>query len=116
MKPESIVQREVRKYLTVLGLTSVAVPNGSHLAGDKLARIKQTAAMKADGMLPGFPDLIVLGSHGRTGYLEVKSPKGRLSQAQQNVTKMLDRMGHQVAVVRSVDETRDALKAWGWLG
>lgn len=116
MKPESIVQREVRKYLTKLGLTSVSVPNGSHLAGDKLARIKQINAMKADGMLPGFPDLMVLGSHGRTGYLEVKTPNGTVSQAQANVKAMLERMGHNVAVVRGVDDTRDALKAWGWLG
>lgn len=116
MKPESVIQRDVRKYLTKLGLTSVAVPNGSHLAGDKLARIKQVAAMKADGMLPGFPDLMVLGSHGRTGYLEVKTPKGTVSQAQANVKVMLERMGHKVAVVRSVDDTREALKTWGWLG
>lgn len=116
MKPESKVQREVRTYLTKLGLTSVSVPNGSHLAGDRLARIKQIAAMKADGMLPGFPDLIVLGSHGRTGYLEVKTPKGTVSQAQQNVRSMLERMGHNVDVVRSVDDTREALKKWGWLG
>lgn len=116
MKPESLIQRDVRKYLTVLGLTSVSVPNGSHLAGDKLARIKQTAAMKADGMLPGMPDLLVLGSHGRTGFIEVKTPKGSVTQAQQNVQSMLTRMGHQVAVVRSVDEARDALKTWGWIG
>lgn len=116
MKPESQVQRDVRKYLTKLGLTSVSVPNGSHLAGDKLARIKQTAAMKADGMLPGFPDLIVLGSNGRCGYLEIKTPKGVVSQAQRNVQSMLDRMGHNVAVVRGVDDTRDALTIWGWIG
>jgi hypothetical protein len=116
MKPESVIQRQIRQYLTVLGLSSMSVPNGSHLAGDRLARIKQMAAMKADGFMNGWPDLQVIHTHGRIGFLEVKTPRGSCSQAQLNVHKRLTRMGHQVAVVRSVEETRDALKHWGWLG
>ncbi len=115
MKPESVIQRDVRKYLTVLGLTTVSVPNGSHLAGDRMARIRQMAAMKADGLMPGWPDLQVLGQHAKIGFLEIKTPKGTLTQAQTNVQAMLARMGHHVAVVRSVDDTREALRSWGWL-
>lgn len=114
MKQESVIQRQVRQYLAMRGYEAVAVPNGAHLAGDRVARFKQNAAMKADGMKPGFPDLIVLGKGGRTGFIEIKTPKGSMSQAQKNCRAELERDCHKYALVRDVGEVEQVLLQWGW--
>jgi CheY-like chemotaxis protein len=113
MKPESIVQRAVIKRLNALGYVAASVPNGSVLAGDRLARVRQMASMKADGLMVGFPDLIVIGK-GRVGFMEVKTPEGKISPAQNMVRKILEDKGQPWACVRSQDEVVDALKQWGW--
>ena len=51
MKPESVIQIAVRQQLKAYGFESVAVPNGSVLAGNPAARARQTNAMKRDGMV-----------------------------------------------------------------
>lgn len=67
---------------------------------------------KAMGVLPGFPDLLIYT--GEQGYcLEVKTPKGRLSEAQKDVKERLERQALPYAVVRSVEDTRAALAEWG---
>lgn len=67
---------------------------------------------KAMGVLPGFPDLLIYT--GERGYcLEVKTPKGRLSEAQKDVKERLERQALPYAVVRSVEDTRAALAEWG---
>ncbi len=113
MRPESVIQRAVIKRLAAKGYVAVSVPNGSWLAGDKLQRIKQMAAMKADGLLVGFPDLIVIGTN-RIGFMEVKTDKGKVSPAQTMVRKILEDKGHNYAVVRSQDDAIEALSLWGW--
>ena len=114
MKPESQIQRQVRQYLAKRGYDAVAVPNGAHLAGDRMARIRQVASMKADGMKPGFPDLVILGRDSRVGFMEIKTPKGVLTQEQRNCRAELERDGHKYALVRSVEDAQAALVAWGW--
>lgn len=114
MKPESAIQRAVIKRLTALGYIAASVPNGSVLAGDKMARVRQMASMKADGLMVGFADLVVLGSRGRVAFLEVKTPEGKLSPAQNMFRKIVEDKGHNYSVVRSHEELPDILKAWGW--
>lgn len=80
------------------------------LAGAAVQR--QIAKAKSLGMVPGWPDLEVLTVHGPL-FLEVKSPGGRLTDAQQDVHDRMRALGYRVAVVRGVDEARAALAAWG---
>lgn len=115
MKPESILQRAICAYLEGLGLFPVASANGAHLAGDSVSRSRQMNAMKADRMRVGFPDLTVLGAKGRIGFLEVKTPKGTVQESQRRMMSQLEALDHQTAIVRSIDDTREALKTWGWL-
>ena len=115
MKPESLLQRAICGYLEGLGLFPVASANGAHLAGDKVARFKQMATMKADRVRAGFPDLTVLGTNGRIGFLEVKTPSGTVQDSQRRMIEQLGVLGHQAAIVRSKDDARDALIEWGWL-
>lgn len=70
------------------------------------------AKLKALGTMAGIPDLcmIVLG---KVYFLEVKSQSGKPSTEQVAVFNALEQSGAYVAVARSVDEARDALRRWG---
>lgn len=113
--PESAIQREIRRQLGMCGFDTVHVPNGSKLAGTDEQRAKQARNLKADGMVPGFPDLLVYASDGRIGHIEVKAPKGVMSDRQKAVKRWLEKIGHNYAICHSVGEAIDAVKAWGWL-
>ena len=66
---------------------------------------------KAMGQLPGWPDLQVITFVGSL-FFEVKAKTGRVSTTQAFMHTELRRMGCRVAVVRSIDDVRDALIEW----
>lgn len=111
---EKHVQRAVIDYLHARGITTAHVPNGSVLAGDARARAMQVSALKANGMRPGFPDLIAIASGGRCGFIEVKREGEKLGEAQVHWAGALEHLGHKHAVVRSVDDVIETLERWGW--
>lgn len=114
---EAEIQMQIRSYLAAVGIDSIHIPNGSHLAGDKIARVKQANALKRAGIMPGISDLILLDRRfvSRVGFLEVKSEKGRLSLAQEGFADLCEKVWSlPFAVVRSVADTQVALAAWGW--
>lgn len=94
-------------------------PNGAHLAGGAASRFKQAGALLGDGMLRGFPDLILLWAPGTGCLLEIKRPKtGKLSDAQKAVHSRLEEIRWPVAVVTSVQQAFDYLRECGapWSG
>lgn len=77
-----------------------AVPNGGY-------RTPATAAkIKAEGALPGVSDLILLIARG--GYhgllIEMKTDKGRQSEAQREWQRKIEADGYKYVVVRSIEE------------
>lgn len=85
-----------------------AIPNGG-------ARSKRTAGrMKAEGVLAGVPDLCLPVS--RRGYhalyIEMKSPKGRLSSVQKAMIKNLRDSGYAVEVARSWVEASQIIERY----
>lgn len=77
-----------------------AVPNGGY-------RTPATAAkIKAEGALPGVSDLILLIARG--GYhgllIELKTDKGRQSEAQREWQDLIEADGYKYVVVRSIEE------------
>lgn len=113
--PESAIQHQVRTYLAALGIDAIHVPNGTHLAGDKVARIKQSNALKRAGVLPGMADLILFDRRvRRVGFMEVKVAAGRLSPAQERFADLAAVWGWPFAVVRSANDAQAALAEWGW--
>lgn len=111
---EKVVQQSVIAFLHGRGITTAHVPNGSVLAGDAKARAMQVNALKKNGMRVGFPDLICLASGGRTGFMEVKREGEKLSENQIHWAGALEHLGHNFAVVRSVEDARETLEQWGW--
>lgn len=106
---ERSIQIAIKNHLIFHGVVCVHVPNAGKrsLAGGRIA--------KAEGLHPGFPDLILLRGGGLVGFLEVKAADGRLSPAQVDCHAMLRRLGQPLEVVRSQDEALAAVKAWGWV-
>ena len=89
-----------------------AIPNGG-------ARSKATAGkLKAEGVVPGVADLILLKPHFRQGVyfsgmipldayglcIEMKTPKGRQSPEQKAWQAKVEEMGYKYAVCHSLDE------------
>ena len=114
MRPETALQRQLRQYLAHRGFHSVHVPNGAVLGGDSVKRAIQMANLKRDGLMIGFPDLLVYASGGRIGHIEVKTTKGRHEPSQIAVQCWLEGLAHHYAVCRSIDDVAAALEAWGW--
>lgn len=67
---------------------------------------------KSMGQKAGFPDLIVL-PYANVGafFIEVKAPKGRVSESQDEMHGRMERLGYKVCVARSIDDVRDFMRA-----
>jgi len=115
MRPETLLQRELRSTIAKLGFRSVAVPNGSVLAGDRRQRSIQMASLKRDGLTPGFPDLIVFGRAGLIGFIEVKVEGNYQQASQKECQRWLTEFGQRYAVCRSSLDVMDTFKDWGWI-
>ena len=114
---ERPVQRGAIRLLAMQGIEAVHVPNGVRFTGDKLSRIKQAAAFKADGLRAGFPDLIVFGKRpGEVGFIEVKREIGNDLDAEQVVWRdMLRARGYSWAMIRQPEEALAIVRKWGWI-
>lgn len=93
-----------------------AVPNGGNRPdiitknGRKFSL--EGARLKAEGVRPGVADLMILWG-GRLICLEVKTAKGRQSEAQKAWEQHITTCGALYRVVRSVDEVKDFLDMVG---
>ena len=112
--PEAKIQVAIVRWLRAVMPQAIIVhvPNehGKRGKAGMLAAQRQ----KTMGALSGCPDLIVF-PYASTGVfaLEVKSAKGRVSSAQEQVHIMLRDRGYAVGVVRSIDDVRAFLQEHG---
>ena len=85
-----------------------AVPNGG-----KRSRI-QACILKGEGVRAGVPDLFLAvargGYHGL--FLELKTEKGRISEAQLEMHARLAKQRYFVAVPRSVGEALEVIQQY----
>jgi hypothetical protein len=115
---ERPVQRGAIRLLAMQGIEAVHVPNGVRFTGDKLARIKQAAAFKADGLRAGFPDLILFNRKMtlQVGFIEVKREIGNdLSEDQEIWRDDLRAWGFPWAMIRQPEEALTVVREWGWI-
>ncbi|VXC63180.1 VRR-NUC domain-containing protein [Sphingomonas sp. AX6] len=118
--PTGLLERAVQRAL-ITGFAyqrcyAVHTPNGAHLAGDAIRRARQVAALKKDGVSPGFPDLTVLDhAQLRVGFVEVKR-EGRTDLDPEQVwwRDELHRLGYPWALANTPDAATGILRGWGW--
>lgn len=108
---EDALQVAVIQYLRVTLSPSVLfwhTPNG----GKRNAR--EAGRLKAMGVLPGVPDIILTwNSFGRPFIMgiELKSKDGRHTDNQKDIAQKLNAMGWYVVTARSIDEVQTYLTA-----
>ena len=102
---ESLLQSSIVQSLSLHRIYCLMIPND---AAGKISP-KQAGRLKSMGLRAGASDLLVI-LPGRVIFMEVKTPTGRQSPAQKNFQSIVEGLGHQYALVRSVDE---ALAACG---
>jgi len=108
--PEDGIQKAIVSYMHMAaapGVFIAAIPNGglrSHL---------EAKIMKGLGVRAGVADLFVVGPGAKVYFVEVKAPKGRLSEHQIAFQDWC--LKHQVphAVVRSLDEAIEFFRRHG---
>jgi hypothetical protein len=86
-----------------------AIPNQAN------RHISNAVKMKAEGVRAGVPDLCFIMPEGRAAWVEMKTPKGSLSQPQREFRDRCMRLGHPWAMCRSVDEALKVLTEWDLL-
>lgn len=85
------------------GVLIFHIPNG----GKRNAR--EAAMFKAEGVVPGIPDLFLAeGRHGFHGlFIEMKAGRNRPTPEQADAMQMLNASGYLCAVCRSFEEFKE---------
>ncbi len=82
---------------------------------DRPDRVPPDGHRPVPGLPPGAPDLLLLGSQGRTACLKIKTQAARLSRDQAAFADLCRARDVPFAVVRSPGEARAALVRFGLL-
>jgi hypothetical protein len=110
-RTEQTIQAAIFQHLACRGASGVYafhVPNGG-------ARSPiEGAILKGLGVRAGVPDVIAVRD-GRTYALEIKSPGGRLTAAQNAAHAALRAAGATVETTFSLDDALTVLEGWGLL-
>lgn len=114
-----LLRDKIRDYPEVHPLF-FAVPNGAHLAGNRMQRARKMAIMKSEGLTPGVADTLLLS--GRGGYmglaLEFKTwdrkneKDGGLSESQAEFLRAARMEGYHVAVAYGVDDAIEIVQSY----
>lgn len=96
MKPEAQIQKAIKDLLVQVGFIVWDTSQGYR---------KERGGTRTS---PGIPDLIACGQ-GHTLFVEVKTPKGKLTIYQEFFRQHWTENGGTSLVWRSVDD------AWGWM-
>jgi hypothetical protein len=108
MRAEDGIQKTIVAWLeaAVPGVFVFAIPNAARRGPG------QRAGNAVPGLRKGMPDLAFLVD-GHAWFVEVKTPDGWLSEVQRDCHVDLKEVGHDVAIVTSIEDMREALAAWG---
>ncbi len=111
--PEAQLQRTVIAHLKARGIKGLIY----HSIPNEARRTPATAArLKAQGMLPGVADLILVAPGGKAHYLELKAPKGKLSDDQEAFFAACCQSDISYNVAWEIDTALYILDNWGLLG
>lgn len=113
------VPKEHVLHITVARLLDRYLADGweyTHCPAGELRTLKTAAKLKAMGVKPGWPDLILVSPEGIFHGLELKrTGRGRLSENQEAFHARAAGRGWKVTVVDSYEAALAVLSAWGAL-
>lgn len=107
--PEDMVHRTVLTWIRKVAPQCLVFHPANGGSRNRVEAIK----LKSLGVVPGVPDLIIFGPGGKAYCLEVKAEKGTLQPTQKAFRLNLIVLGIPWALVRSVDDAREAFAQWG---
>ena len=110
------VQSEIPIHVSILEYLRAVLPSDAiiaHVPNGGARDARTGALMKRLGAVAGMPDLICFLPGGKFVAFEVKGPSGYASKVQRELWTRFKVLGFPLALVRSVEETRNALKALG---
>ena len=73
---------------------------------------REAGRLKAKGVRPGWPDIEIMWQR-RAHFIELKAPKGLLSDNQIDTHLALKQAGALIATCRCVEEVEGTLRGWG---
>jgi hypothetical protein len=97
-----------RMYYAAPAVKVVAIPNAARRTRWEASRAKK------EGLATGFPDIMCIGPDGLVAYIEFKSAKGTVSEAQREWIDLLRRYTFPATVARSADEALAFLREAGF--
>lgn len=110
MNPEEQIHRSIATYLRIKHPAILFY----HPANGEKRGIQAAVRLKAMGVVPGVPDLVLIMPDGTHGYMEIK-PEGKyLSPVQKTFHAELRNRNVLVATVRSLDDVAETLREWGY--
>ena len=81
--------------------------------GTLVAAIPNARAFGQPGLTKGLPDLICIGPEIGVAFLELKTPKGRISKHQAAFIDLCHSTNIHATVARGIDEAVTTLERWG---
>lgn len=97
-KQEHYIQVDIHKLLNYEGIFHFAVPNGG------ARNLKVAAALKAEGVLAGVSDLVLVLPN-RIVFVEIKNGKdGRQSENQKLFEENVKKLGFEYVIWRSLND------------
>lgn len=102
---------EDRLQISVAGYLDLALPVGAvyfHIPNGGSRHVREAAKLKRMGVKPGVPDICIVW-RGRSIFIELKTPTGRVSPVQRDMAQALTLAGAVVVTCRSVDEVSEFL-------
>ena len=115
-KSRKIARRsdETAIHIAIVDYLRLVLPDALvfHPANGGLRSKREAAELKRMGVLAGVFDIIIIRGDGLY-FLEVKSPKGVLSDPQKAFGAALDAAGIPWMIVRTIEDARRALSLFG---
>jgi hypothetical protein len=84
-----------------------------HIPNGGLRLRSEAGKLKRMGVQAGMPDIAVVYPFGQILFIELKAPKGILSDAQKAVHATIDATGAEIYVCKSLDDVQQALERAG---
>lgn len=104
--PESRLQKAIVQHLLFSGAFFHSIPN------QRQCSVQEHARLKAEGLRKGVADLLIVVD-GKAHYMECKSEKGVLSDAQFEFCNDCAANGIPFASVQDIKTALEILSSWG---